>query len=73
MHRTDTIDYCLVLEGECAMELDDGKEVSLKAGDILVQRGTWHGWANRTDKPCRLAFILIGSKEPAHHLHERHG
>jgi quercetin dioxygenase-like cupin family protein len=70
MHRTDTIDYCIVLEGECAMLLDEGEEVTLKTGDILVQRGTWHGWANRTDKPCRLAFILMGSQTPAKHLHQ---
>jgi quercetin dioxygenase-like cupin family protein len=64
MHRTDTIDYALVLEGECVMLLDDGEEVALSAGDILIQRGTWHGWANRSDKPCKLAFILIGARKP---------
>src|SRR5690606_39802083 len=64
MHRTDTIDYALVLEGECVMLLDDGEEVALSAGDILIQRGTWHGWANRSDKPCTLAFILIGATKP---------
>ena len=69
MHRTDSIDYALVLEGECVMLLDEGEEVSLSAGDILIQRGTWHGWTNRSDKPCRLAFILIGAQAPAKHLH----
>jgi quercetin dioxygenase-like cupin family protein len=69
MHRTDTIDYCIVLEGECVMLLDDNAEVAMKQGDVMVQRGTWHGWANRSDKNCRLAFILIGSKPPAKHLH----
>jgi len=64
MHRTDTIDYALVLDGECVMLLDDGEEVALRAGDVLIQRATIHGWANRTDKPCRLAFILIGAKRP---------
>ena len=64
MHRTDTIDYALVLEGECVMLLDDGEEVALAAGDVLIQRATIHGWANRTDRPCRLAFILIGAKRP---------
>lgn len=64
MHRTDTIDYALVLEGECVMLLDDGEEVALGAGDVLIQRATIHGWANRSDAPCRLAFILIGAKRP---------
>ena len=43
MHRTDTIDYAVVLTGECDMLLDDS-EVHLRAGDVMVQRGTWHGW-----------------------------
>jgi quercetin dioxygenase-like cupin family protein len=64
MHRTDTIDYALVLSGECVMLLDDGEEVALGAGDILIQRATIHGWANRSDEPCRLAFVLIGAKRP---------
>lgn len=69
MHRTDTIDYAICMSGECVMELDDGAEVDMKAGDVMVQRGTWHGWANRSDKPCQIAFILIGAKEAANHLH----
>ena len=44
-------------------------EVEMKAGDVMVQRATWHGWANRSDKPCQIAFILIGGKEPANHHH----
>lgn len=72
MHRTDTIDYCIVLQGQCVMKLDDGAEVALNAGDILVQRGTWHGWEARGDTRCRLAFVLIGSKPPAKHLHHEH-
>jgi quercetin dioxygenase-like cupin family protein len=64
MHRTDTIDYALVLSGECVMLLDDDEEVALEAGDVLIQRGTWHGWANRSDRPCRLAFVLIGATRP---------
>ena len=58
MHRTETIDYGIVLEGEITLILDEGETVA-RAGDIVIQRGTNHGWANRSDKPCRIAFILI--------------
>ena len=69
MHRTDTIDYAVIMKGECVMELDDS-EVHMKAGDVLIQRGTWHGWANRTTEPCQIAFILIGAHPPSNHLHD---
>ncbi len=72
MHRTDTLDYCIVLQGECVMKLDDGAEVALKTGDILIQRGTWHGWEGRGDTPCHLAFVLIGGQEPKKHVHRDH-
>ncbi len=72
MHRTDTLDYCICLQGECAMKLDDDAEVLLSQGDILIQRGTWHGWENRGDGTCRLAFVLIGGEAPANTLHEAH-
>lgn len=72
MHRTDTIDYAVVMSGECVMVLDDGVEVPMKTGDVLVQRATWHGWANRTDQPCQIAFILIGSKKPTKDIHLGH-
>jgi len=58
MHRTETIDYGIVLEGEITLVLDEGETVA-RAGDIVIQRGTNHGWANRSGKPCRIAFILI--------------
>ena len=61
MHRTETIDYGIVLEGEVTLILDDS-ETTLQAGDIVVQRGTNHAWSNRGDKPCRIAFILVGGK-----------
>lgn len=61
MHRTETIDYGIVLEGEIVLILDDS-EVTLKAGDIAIQRGTDHAWANRSDKVCRVAFILVGGE-----------
>ena len=62
MHRTKSIDYAIVLEGEIDMLLDD-TEVHLKAGDILVQQGTNHAWVNNSDKPCRICFVLIGSQD----------
>jgi len=70
MHCTDTIDYCIVMQGQCVMLLDDGAEVAMRAGDVMVQRGTWHGWANRSDAPVRLAFVLISAQPPAKRLHD---
>src|SRR5690606_17173956 len=61
MHRTETIDYGIVLEGEITLILDEGETVA-RAGDIVIQRGTNHGWANRSGKNCRIAFILIDGK-----------
>jgi mannose-6-phosphate isomerase-like protein (cupin superfamily) len=58
MHRTETIDYGIVLDGELVLIMDEG-ETTVRAGDIVIQRGTNHGWANRSDRPCRIAFILI--------------
>ena len=64
MHRTETIDYGVVLEGELTLILDEGETV-VRAGDIVIQRGTTHGWANRSGRNCRIAFILIdGRFEP---------
>ena len=59
MHRTETLDYAILLSGECDLELDDGKTVHLKQGDIVVQRGTMHAWLNNGSQPCTFAFILI--------------
>jgi len=64
MHRTETIDYGIVLEGEITLILDEGETVA-RAGDIVIQRGTNHGWANRGSVPCRIAFILIDGKYAA--------
>ena len=61
MHRTHTLDYCVVLSGEIYAVLDEG-EVLLRAGDCLVQRGTHHAWSNRTEKPCVIAFVLVAAK-----------
>jgi len=59
MHRTNSIDYGIVLEGEVELELDDGAKRMVRQGGIIVQRGTNHLWRNTTDKPCRIAFVLI--------------
>ncbi len=61
MHRTETLDYAVVLEGEITMLLDDS-EVHLKAGDILIQRGTHHAWTNRSEHTCRMLFVLLDGK-----------
>jgi quercetin dioxygenase-like cupin family protein len=61
MHRTETIDYIAVLDGEIDMDMDDST-VKLRAGDIMVQRGTHHAWVNRGAVPARLAIVLIDAK-----------
>ena len=58
MHKTASVDYAIVLSGEIWAVMDEG-ETCMKAGDVLIQRGTHHAWSNRTDRPCRMAFILI--------------
>ena len=59
-HRTNTIDYAVVISGEIDMELDDGT-VHLEAGDVIVQRGTIHNWVNRGSAPCVIAFVLVAA------------
>jgi uncharacterized cupin superfamily protein len=61
MHRTETIDYVIVIEGEIEMDMD-GSSVKLRAGDVMVQRGTNHAWANRSDKRARVAFVLVDAE-----------
>jgi mannose-6-phosphate isomerase-like protein (cupin superfamily) len=61
VHRTDSIDYAVVMSGEIDMELDDSV-VHLKAGDVLVQRGTIHNWVNRGRESCTIAFVLIDAR-----------
>ncbi len=61
-HRTDSIDYAVVISGAIEMHLDDGVVVKLKAGDVLVQRGTIHNWVNPNGEPCVIAFVLISAK-----------
>jgi quercetin dioxygenase-like cupin family protein len=64
-HRTETVDYAIVLSGELEMELD-GTVVRLKQGDALVQRNTIHNWVNRGAKPCVIAFVLVPAKDAKH-------
>jgi mannose-6-phosphate isomerase-like protein (cupin superfamily) len=61
MHRTETVDYAIVLEGEIYAVMDEG-ETLMRAGDVLVQRGTNHAWANRSKKTARIAFLLIDGR-----------
>jgi quercetin dioxygenase-like cupin family protein len=59
LHRTDTVDYVICVAGEIDMFLDDRQFVTLRAGDVLIQRGTNHSWVNRSEQPCRLAVVLL--------------
>lgn len=59
MHTTDTVDYAIVLSGEIYAVVDEG-ETLMKAGDILIQRGTSHSWDNRSDEVCRVLFVMMG-------------
>ncbi|MGH6672749.1 MAG: cupin domain-containing protein [Xanthobacteraceae bacterium] len=61
MHRTETIDYIVMLDGEIEMDMDDST-VKLRAGDVMVQRGTNHAWVNRGSAPARLAIVLLDAK-----------
>lgn len=61
MHRTESVDYGIVIDGEMTLVLDRG-EVALKAGSVVVQRGTNHAWANRSGKSCRMLFILVDGR-----------
>jgi len=61
LHRTDTIDYVICIAGQIDMKLDDST-VAMQAGDILIQRGTNHGWVNRGREPARIAVVLVDGK-----------
>ncbi len=61
MHRTESIDYGIVIDGEMTLVLDDS-EVLLKPGSVVVQRGTNHAWANRSGRPCRMLFVLVDGR-----------
>lgn len=62
MHTTDTIDYLFVVSGEAVLELDDGAEVTVRAGDAIVQNGTRHRWRNDGTEPCIIVVALIGAR-----------
>jgi len=62
MHTTATVDYDFVLSGEVWLELDNGAQVQLRAGDCVVQNGTRHAWRNKSSAPCVLAFALVGAQ-----------
>jgi quercetin dioxygenase-like cupin family protein len=64
MHRTESVDYALLLSGECDLEFDSGEVVHMKPGDIVVQRGTMHAWVNNGTAAAVFAFILIDA-DPA--------
>ena len=65
MHRTESVDYGIVIEGELTLVLDDS-EVALRPGSVVVQRGTNHAWANRSGRPCRMLFVLVDARyEPS--------
>jgi quercetin dioxygenase-like cupin family protein len=71
MHRTETVDYALLLSGECDLELDSGEVLHMKPGDVVVQRGTMHAWVNNGTSPAVFAFILVDAdpaKAGAHEL-----
>ena len=65
-HRTSSIDYGIVLEGEVELELEDGRKKTIGKHGVIIQRGTNHLWRNTTDKPCRIAFILIEAPAYVH-------
>ena len=65
MHTTNTVDFDVVVSGECYLELDDGAEVLLKAGDCVVQNGTRHAWRNRSAENCIIAVALVGAERSA--------
>jgi quercetin dioxygenase-like cupin family protein len=61
MHRTNTVDYAIMLDGEL-VAIMDRQETALRAGDVLIQRGTNHAWANRSGRPARVAFVLVDAR-----------
>lgn len=63
MHKTNTVDYSIIWEGEMWLELDGGKTVHLERGDVVVQNGTRHAWRNKGTRPVTMLFVLNGAKE----------
>jgi quercetin dioxygenase-like cupin family protein len=63
MHRTLSLDYAIVLNGEITLRLDGGDERTIKAGEFIIQGGATHQWINKTDETCRIGFVMIGSEK----------
>ena len=63
MHRTISIDYCVVVSGEVVLKLDSGEEKTVRAGEFIVQQGVNHQWVNNTQEVCRLAFVMVASEK----------
>ncbi|KAJ7453135.1 hypothetical protein FB451DRAFT_1281820 [Mycena latifolia] len=63
MHRTLSLDYAVVLSGEIVLSLDGGEEKTVKAGEFMVQRGANHAWHNRTQAPCRILVVMVGTEK----------
>ena len=63
MHKTNTVDYAVVYDGEMWLELDDGETLHLKRGDVVVQNGTRHAWRNKGTEPVTMLFFLNGARE----------
>lgn len=61
MHTSNTVDFVYIISGEVRLELDNGEEVHLRAGDTVVQNGTRHAWRNNNNEPCRMLFCLVGA------------
>lgn len=64
MHTTDSLDYCVLMDGELHLELDDGASKKLAPQDVVIQKGTRHAWRNKSDKPATILFVLIGGTRP---------
>jgi mannose-6-phosphate isomerase-like protein (cupin superfamily) len=62
MHTTQTVDVVYILEGEVVLELDDGAEVVMRAGDVAIQQGTRHAWRKRNDQPMKLLTLMVGAE-----------
>lgn len=62
MHRTLSIDYCVVLSGSIWLIVDSGDETEIKSGEVILQRGTSHGFSNRGDVPCRILVVMVGAE-----------
>ncbi|KAL8691425.1 MAG: hypothetical protein Q9218_003343 [Villophora microphyllina] len=63
MHRTLSLDYCIIMSGEIVLILDGGEEKTVKAGEFVVQRGVNHAWANRTKEICRIAVVMVAAEK----------